>query len=223
MKRRWRGPKDDRIKALQTFKRRHRYEVVQGIAENPNPARVSQPITRGHRMTPPSVDSPLQCSPCPTVPRSPPAGDYENEQVSFDDSLVSSDVPLESGLQAASGGRNNRALLRQTKHLDDETSAWNERRNSQATQWKLVAIPRLMLPYLANRVATKSGRLTPPPPPPKPITQCQCNKVALKVELVTWDSTFSPHLLQLFADCVLHQDPRRKYCLSASAILLVYS
>src|SRR5882757_1400021 len=223
VRRRWRGPKDDRIKALQKFKRRHRYEVFRGTAEDPNLARASQPNTRVHYMPPASVDSSVQRSPSPAVPLSPPAGGYEDEQVSFNDSPVFSDVPLASGLRAVSGVQDNHALLHQTKHLDHHTSSWNDRRNSQARQWKSVTIPRLMHPYLANRAATKSRRLPPPPPPPKPNNQCQCNKVALKVELVMWDRRFSLHLLQLFADCVLHQDPCRRYCLSASAIQLASS
>jgi hypothetical protein len=223
VKRRWRGPKDNRLKALQKIKRRHRYEVFRGIAINPNPAHASQPNTHVHYTDPASINSPLQRSLGSAVPPSPPAGGYEGEQVSFNDSPVSSDVPLGSGLRAASGVRDNRALLRQTKRTDGHTSSWNERRSSQAAQWKSVAIPRLMVTYLANRAATKSGRLPPPAPPPKPDNQCQCNKVALKVELVTWDREFSPHLLQPLANCVLHQDPRRRYCLSANAIQLAYS
>src|SRR5258706_9053704 len=38
-----------------------------------------------------------------------------------------------------------------------------------------------------------------------PGNQCQCNKVALKVEMVTWDCKFSPQLPQMFADGVLHR------------------
>ena len=165
---------------------------------------VSQSNTCVCCMAPASVDSPLQRSPGPAVPHSPPAlpeGGYEDDQVCFNDSPGPSDVPLGSGPQAASGVRDNHALFHQTKHLNDHTSAWNKHCNSQATQWKSVTIPQLMPTYLENRMAMKSGRL-PPPPPPKPSNQCQCNKVALKVELVTWDHKLCPHLLQLFANCV---------------------
>ena len=151
-------------------------------------------------MAPAAVDAPLQRSPGPTAPDSAPslpAGGYEDEQVGFNDSPVLSDVPMGSGLRGESCVRDNRALLRQTKHLDEHTSAWNERRKCQATQWKSVAIPRLMPGYLANRAATKSGRLPPPPSSTEPNNQCQCNKVALKVELVTWDRKFSPKFLQV--------------------------
>ena len=206
VKRRCRGPKDDRIKALQKLKRRHRYEIFQGFADNMNTTHVSQSNTHVRCMAPASVDSPLQHSPGPAVPHSPPElpeGGYEDEQVCFNNSPVPSNVPLGSGPQAASSVQDNRALFRKTKHLDDHTSAWNKRHNSQATQWKSVTIPQLMPIYLENRAATKSGRLPPPPPPPpRPNNQCQCNKVALKVNLVTWDQKFCPHLLQLFADCV---------------------
>ena|SRR5258706_11688449 len=70
-KRRSRGPKDNRIKALEKLKRRHRYQVFQGTADNPNTACDSQLNTRVHRMAPASVDSPLQRSPGPAVPYSP--------------------------------------------------------------------------------------------------------------------------------------------------------
>src|SRR5258706_334776 len=207
-KRRSRGPKDNRIKALEKLKRRHRYQVFQGTADNPNTACDSQLNTRVHRMAPASVDSPLQRSPGPAVPYSPPSlpeGGYEDEPWSFNDSPVSSHVILGSDLRAASGVRDNRALFHQTKHLDDHTSAWTGRRNNQATQWKSVTIPQLMPTYLANHAVTKSGRLPPPPPPPGPGNQCQCNKVALKVEMVTWDRKFSPQLTQMLADGVLHR------------------
>ena len=186
-----------------------------------------QPITASapqlntcvHRTAPASVNSPLQHSPGPTVLHSPPSlpvgGDKDGSE-SFNDSLVSSHIPLGSGLCTMSSVRDNRAFFRQTWHLNDHNSAWHRRWNSQATQWKLVAIPRLMPTYLANHMATESGGL----PPPRPNHQFQCKKEALKVEMVTWNCKFSPHLLRLLANCVLHQDPRKKYCLPASAIQL---
>jgi hypothetical protein len=148
--------------------------------------------TRVRHTAPAPVESPLQSSPGLAVPHSPPSlpvGGDEGGLESFNDSPVSPHVPLGSGLRTASSVRDNRALFRQTRHLDDHTSAWNRRRNNQATQWQSVAIPRLIPLYLANRAATESGRL---PPPPMPNHQCQCNKVALKVEMVTWDRKFSP-------------------------------
>ena len=221
LKKRWRGPKYDRLKALEKIERKRRCPVFQAPAYIPNTTRAPQPSTG-----PAPVKSPLQRCPKPAVPSSPPslpAGGDEDGSEGFSDSPVSSHVPLGSNLRTASGYRDNRALLRQLRHLDDHTdhtSAWNKRRNNQAIQWKSVAIPRLMPTYLANRVATESGRL---PPPPKPKHQCKCNKVASKVEMMTWDRKFSPHFLELFANCVLHQDPRIRYCLSASAIQLTYS
>jgi len=224
VKRRWRGPPDDRIKAIEKLERGRRVEVVfQNTAYKPNPARAPQVNTRVHRTAPAPVTSPLRRSPGPAAPHSPPSlpeGGIEYEPDSFNISPVSSHVPLGSGLHRASSARDNRALFRQTQHLDDNTSAWTKRRHNQATQWRSIAIPRLMPAYLANRAATESGRL---PPQPKPETQCRCNKVALKVELVTWDRQSSPHLLQLCSNCVLHQDPRRRYCPSASAIRPEYN
>ena len=223
VKRRWRGPKDDRLKALEKLNRSRRHEVFSYYtADRPNTTRAPQINAGVHHTAPAPVTSPLQRSPGPAVPHSPPplpVGGDEGESEGFNDCPVSPNVPLGSGLPTVSWCRDTRAPLRQTKHLDEHTSAWNKRRNSQATQWNTVSIPRLMPTYLANRAATESGRV---PPPSRPNHQCQCNTVALKVEMVTWDRKFSPHL-QLFADYVLHQDPRNEYCLSASAIHLMYS
>ena len=74
--------------------------------------------------------------------------------------------------------------------------------------------------YFSNCVATKSSRA---PPPLTLENQCGCSKAALKVEMVTWDHRFSPHLLQLFTNCVLYQDLHRQYCPSASAIQREYN
>jgi hypothetical protein len=219
VKSRWRGPYDDRIKALQKLERSRRCEVAfQNPACTSNTAHALQVNTRVHRTAPAHATSPLQHSPGPAVPHSPPslpAGGEEYGLEGFNHSPVSSHVPLGSGCV-----RDNRARFRQTKRVGDHTTSWTKRRHSQATQWRSIAIPRLMPTYLANRAATKSGRL---PPPPRNNHQCQCNKVALKVEMVTWDRKFSPHLLQLFANCVLHQDLRIRYYPSASAIHVAYS
>src|SRR5258706_9582036 len=164
-----RGPKDNCIKALEKLKCRHRYQVFQGIANNPNTACDSQLNTRVHHMAPASVNSPLQRSPGPAVLYSPPSlpeGGYEDEPGSFNDSPVSSHVIVGSDLHVVSGVQDNHALFHQTKHLDDHTSAWTGCHNNQATQWKSVTIPQLMPTYLANRAVTKSGGLPPPPPPP---------------------------------------------------------
>ena len=221
---RCRGPIDDRIKVVRKLNRSRRCEIAfQNTAYKPNTAHTPQTNTRTHRTVPAPVTSPLQLSPGLAVPHSPPSlpvGGEEYGPETFNGSPVSSHVPLGSGLPTASSGRDNRALFRETQHPVDHKSAWTKRRHNQATQWRSIAIPRLMPTYLANRAATESGRS---PPPPSPSHQCQCNKVALKVEMVTWDRKFSPHLLQLFANSVLHQDPHRRHYPSASATHLAYS
>jgi len=138
----------------------------------------------------------------------------------FNDSPMSSHILLGPDLSTASSIQDNRALFHQTHHLNDHTPAWNQCRDNQATQWESVAIPRLIPIYLANCVAMKSGRSSPLLMPNR---ECKCIKVALKVEMVTWDHKFSPYLFQLIANCVQHQDPLNKYCLSVNAIRLVYS
>jgi hypothetical protein len=224
VKSRCRGPFDDRLKAVRKLERSRRCEVAfQNTAYKTNTPHAPQINTRMHHTVPAPVTSPLQRSPGLAVSHSPPslpAGGEEYGPECFNGSPVSSHVPLGSGLLTASSGRDNRALFRQTQHPDDHKSAWTKRRHSQAAQWRSIAIPQLMPTYLANRAATESGRS---PPPLRPPHQCQCNKVALKVEMVTWDRKFSPHLLQLFANCVLHQDLRRRYYPSASATHLAYS
>ena len=218
-KRRWRGPKDDRIRALQKAESRRRSTVYWPTKYQQPTANDRQLNTCAHHTAPAPVKPPLQHSPAPAVPHRPPSlpeeGD-EYEQEIFNNSPVSSHIPIGSGLRTTSCRQENRALLHQTQHLDNHTSAWKGRRDNQAMQWKSVAIPRIMPSYLANRAATESGRLL----PPKPNHQCQCTKTALNVEIMTWDRKFSPHLLQLIAKCVLHQDPRSRYCLHASAIQL---
>lgn len=192
VKRRCRGPKEDRIKSLRKLESSRRCEVFRYTACQPNTARAPQVDTRVHSAAPAPAPSPLQHSPGPAVPQSqpsPPTGG-EYDPGSFHGSPVSPHVPLGSGLREASSIRDNRALFRQTQQLDDRTSAWNKRRNNQSTQWRSVTIPRLMPIYLANRAATECGRL---PPPPKPNHHCQCIKVTLKVEMITWDRKLSPH------------------------------
>ena len=204
VKRRWRGPKDDPIKALQKLERRRCWDSFQDTVYQPNTTRPPQLNTHAHFTGPAAVKSPLQRSPGPAVWHSPPslpAGGNEDGPESSNNYPVSSHVPLRSGLRTASSVRDDRALSRQTQHLNGHTPAWNERRNNQAIQWKSVTIPQLMLAYLANRAGMESGRL---PPLLKPNHHCQCNKVALKVEMVTWDRKFSPYFLQLFANCDLH-------------------
>jgi hypothetical protein len=188
-KRRWRGPKDDRIKALRKLERKRRSAVFRDTDYQPIITPALQLNARVRRTAPAPVKSPLQRSPEPHSPPSPLAEGDEGGLENFNDSPLVPHVPLSSGLRTASSVRDNRALFHQTYHLDNHTSAWNQRRDNQATQWTSVAIPRLMPIYLANRAATESGRL---PPPPRTNYQCQCNKVSIKVEMVTWDRKFSP-------------------------------
>jgi hypothetical protein len=191
-KRRWRGPKDDCLKALRKLERKRRSTVFRDTDYQPIITGAPQLNTRVRRTAPAPAKSPLQRSPglaAPHSPPSPPAQGEEGGLESFNDSPVVPHVPLSSGLRTASSVRDNRALFHQTYHLDDHTSAWNQHHNNQATEWTSVAIPRLMPIYLANCAATESGKL---PPPPKPNYQCQCNKVSIKVEMVTWDRKFSP-------------------------------
>jgi len=221
--RRFRGPKYARIKALRELASKRRAEIFQDTPYNPIIARVHQLNTSVCHTAPAPVESPLQSTPGLAVPHSPPSLPAEGDEgglEGFNDSPMSSHIPLGPDLRTASSIRDNRALFHQTHHLDDHTPAWNQRRDDQATQWESVAIPRLIPIYLANRAATKSGRSSPLPMPNR---ECKCIKVALKVEMVTWDRKFSPYLFQLIANCVQHQDPLNKYCLSVNAIRLVYS
>lgn len=178
---RWRGPKDDRMKALRNLQRKRRSEVFRYTPYIP----INPPTHQPSHTTPAPGESPLQNSPGHAVTNSPPpllAGVDDGGLEGFNNSPVSPHVPL--GLGSASGIRDNRALFRHAQHLDNHTPAWNRRRNNQATQWRSIAIPQLIPIYLANRAATESGRF---PPLPLPNRQCQCNKVVLKVEMVTWD------------------------------------
>lgn len=220
---RWRGPKDDRIMALRKLERKRRSKVFEYTTNMPIIAPVHQPNTPIRDTTPVSGESPFQNAPPRAVLHSPPslpAGVDDNGLVGFNGSPVSPHVPLESGVCTGSSVRDNRTLFRQTQHLDNHIPAWNQRRNNQATQWRLVTIPRLIPTYLANRAATKSGRL---PSLPLPNRQCQCDTIALKVEMMTWDRKSSLHLLQLFAKSVPHQNSRHIHCISVTAIRLVSS
>jgi len=106
----------------------------------------------------------------------------------FNDMPVPLRLAAQSSSPIATGLWDNRTLLCQTYHLDKVTPTWNMRRNSQAMQWKTNVIPQLIPVYLANRKETKTRRV---PPSIKPVHQCQCKRVALKVELITWDRKFS--------------------------------
>ena len=185
-KMRWRGPKDDPIWALQEAESWRRSTVYWPTNRKHPTASDRRLSTHAHRTAPAPVQSPRQHSSEPSVPHSPQslsAGGEEYEQVVFNDSPISSDIPIATNSRL----RESRALLRQTRHRENHTSAWKRRRDKQAMEWKSVAIPRIMPTYLANRAATESGRL----PPPKPNHQCKCTKTVLKVELMTWDRKFS--------------------------------
>ena len=206
---RWRGPKDDRIKALRKLERKRHSKICHYTANTPIIAPAHQPSTLVHHTTPATGETPFQGSPGLEVPHSPPSlpeVDYSGLE-DLNNSPASPRVPSGSDLCMAPSVRNNSALLRQTKHLDDHTPAWNQRRNNQATQWRSVAIPQLIPIYLANRATTESGKL---PSPLMPNHLCQCNKLALKVKMVTWDRKSSPHLVKLSANCILQQDHRQR-------------
>src|SRR5258706_7709751 len=102
VKRRWRGPPDNRIKALEKLERGRRCEVVyQNPTHKPNPPHAPQ------INAPPPVTSPLRCSPGPTVPHSPPlqpegGAEYDPEGFNFSTSPVSSHV---LGLCSESSGK----------------------------------------------------------------------------------------------------------------------
>jgi hypothetical protein len=128
-------------------------------------------------------------SPLPPPPHVPPLSPVNDDTIVFRDF---GDIPVPPCVVSQSGSptgvlQDNQTLLRQTAHLDKVTLTWNTRRDSQATQWKTTVLPKLVLVYLANRMETESGRV---PPSSKPVHQCQCNKSALKVDLVTWDRKF---------------------------------
>jgi len=193
LKRRYRGPKDDRIKAIRKLERNRnrRINSSQGTAYQTTLARTPQLNTRVRRTAPAPVIS--LHTPKPTVLHIPPSVPAECDEGGpdiFNASPVRPHVSLVPGLHMPSRVRDNRALLRQTRHLDSNTTPWNQRRGDQAANWTSVTIPRLVPIYLANRAATESGRS---PPPPKPNVQCKCNKVAIKVEMVTWDRKLFPH------------------------------
>jgi hypothetical protein len=53
-----------------------------------------------------------------------------------------------------------------------------------------MTLPRLLPPFLANRAATKSGKL---PAVPRPRHGCNCATISLSVQLLSWNS-LSAHL-----------------------------
>lgn len=190
-KRRWRGLKDHRYKSLRKLESKRSSQVLLDTSSKPITTPGHQIDTHVRHAAPASVEYPLQHNARLSAPHSPCSlpeeGDNGGLEI-FNGSPVSPHVPFGSDLCAAPIARDNRALFRQTRHLDDHTPAWNQRRNKQATQWQSVVIPQLIPIYLTNRAVTKSGKLPPPPPSNHP---CECKKVALKVEMVTWDRKYS--------------------------------
>jgi len=192
-KRRKRGSKDQRLYDLQKLECTRRLAV---FTSRPSELSTAQPIrstTAGigraiATTADPRPRSPNRRSPSPVTLHSPPPIFINDDSFVFDGS---NNTPGASrtGSQTPPGDiRNNRTTLRQTNHLDAVTPTWNTRRSNQATQWKSVIIPKLIPVYLANRAKTKSGRT---PPPLKPPHLCQCSTSALKVDLMTWDCTYS--------------------------------
>jgi hypothetical protein len=163
-----RGLKDDHIKALRKIEHKCCSAVFYNTDYDPIITHAPQLNTCACCTAPAPVKSPLQGSPGLAVPHSPPLLPAEGDEgglENFNGSPVVPHVLLSSGLHTVSSVQDNCALFHSTHHLDDHTSAWNQCCNKQATQWMSVAIPQLMLIYLANHVVTESGRL---PPPPKP-------------------------------------------------------
>ena len=191
-KKRRRGPKDDRIVALQkwsSIRRSNIFKCKPGLLGAVQPTRsTTTGVGRAIAMVDPGPQSP-NLSP---ISRSPPSPPINDDSIVFDESNNtpgSPDGPSRTGSEAPpSNFRNNRTHLRQTNHLDAAAPTWNTRRNNQATQWKSVVIPRLIPVYLAYRAETKSGRI---PPSREQCHLCQCNGSALKVDLMTWDCTCS--------------------------------
>ena len=139
-KRRWRKPKDERIKALQKAESKRRSTVYWPSSYQLPTASDRELDTRAHRTAP----APVESSPEPVVPHSPPLlpeGGDEYDHDIFNGSPVPSHIPIGSGLRTTSRRPENRSLLRQTRHLDNHTSAWKRRRDKQAMEWKSVAIP----------------------------------------------------------------------------------
>jgi len=102
-KRRYRGPKYDRIKALQKLERKRRAVTFQDTSYNPVIARAHPLNTSVCHTAPAPVESPLQSSPGPDSPPSLPAEGDEGGPEGFNDSPVSHHVPLGPGLRTASG------------------------------------------------------------------------------------------------------------------------
>jgi hypothetical protein len=164
-KRRWQGPKDDHLKALRKLEHKGHSTVFRDTNYQLIITGAPQLNARVHCMAPAPAKSPLQRSPGLTVPHSPPSPPAEGEEgglENFNDSPVVPHLPLSPGLHTVSSVQDNCTLFHQTYHLDNHPSAWNQCRDNQATEWTSVTIPRLMLIYLANCTAMKSGRLPPP-------------------------------------------------------------
>ena len=182
-KRRSRGPKDQRLVALKKLNAMRRSNIFKS---KPRQTDAVQPTTTtttgvGHAIA--TAQSPNLS---PILSRSPPSLPINEDSFAFDESNNTPGSP--GGASRTTPPSNIRNNLCQTNHPDAAASTWNTRRNSQATQWKSVVIPQLIPVYLANHAETKSGRISPSPKPPH---LCQCNVLALKVELMTWDCTYS--------------------------------
>jgi len=191
---RYRGAKDKCLCALQKLEKKRRHPILRNTETPRTTAKFSKCttdvgrgraaiVTTGCQRPPRQGSSP----PPPHIPLLSPIQDDTAMFEDFNDAPVPPRLAAQSSSPIATGLRDNRTLLRQTYHLDKVTPTWNTRRNSQAMQWKTNVIPQLIPVYLANREETKTGRV---PPSIKPVHQCQCKRVALKVELITWDRKF---------------------------------
>ena len=176
------------------MERKQRCQVFSGPPSQIDTIRSIQPTTSVIRAILPTVKSPephqhSALLAIPDNPLSPPTNDYVGVDEYFNNTPVCPDTGSQSDSHTAPGAlRNNHTHLYQMSHLDRNSSAWNIRRNNQATQWKSVVIPQLVMVYLANRAETESGRV---PPSPRPPPQCKCDRSALEVELINWDRKFS--------------------------------
>ena len=128
-----RGPRDDRLKALLKLdNKRKRLNDPSDTPYRPNIASSPQLNTRVRRTAPvPVKSSPLRRnSPGLTVPHSPPSLPAEYDEGGpeiFNGSPGGPHVSPASGLHTAFSVRDDRALFHRTRHLDNHTSAWNQR------------------------------------------------------------------------------------------------
>jgi len=192
-----RGPKDQRISLLRNLRSKHHHNLFACLSAGQTSAVVDTQETTGAGagcvgVNPRQRRPSRPCSPSPTSLLDDgdliTSGDGASGPMNTVNTPGSGSCPLSH--PSSIYQQNNRAALRRTYHLDTIHSPWETRRNNQANQWRAIVIPRIIPAFLKNRAVTESGRLPPSPQPPAR-TRCQCTTVALTVDLVTWDRTFS--------------------------------